>query len=203
MHKRMLLVIAPLCVVALAAGVAFAAPMAAEPDNPHAVRPIAASPHEDPTAYTIQSLGEVVAYVQAVQGAHLKDFIDFVAAQAIAAEQAEQAEQAAQAAQAARAAQVRPVVTNSASPASGGNGDFLDCVRQRESSGDYTVHNTQGSGASGAYQFLPSTWDSIASSSGRSDLVGMDPAAASPADQDAMAAELYSQQGTAPWGGGC
>src|SRR4029453_10530717 len=46
MHKRTLLVVAPLCVVALAAGVAFAAPMAAEPENPHAVRPIAASPQD-------------------------------------------------------------------------------------------------------------------------------------------------------------
>jgi len=197
MHKRMLLVVAPLCVVALAAGVAFAAPMAAEPDNPHAVRPIAASP-QDPTAYSIRSLGEVVVYVQAVQGTQLRAFLDF-----LGGELAAQAEQAAQAAAAAAAAQARPAVTSSAAPASGGDGGFLDCVKQRESRGDYGVHNTQGSGASGAYQFLPSTWDSIASSSGRSDLVGMDPAAASPADQDAMAAELYSQQGTAPWGGGC
>jgi hypothetical protein len=191
MHKRMLLVIAPLCVVALAAGVAFAAPMAADPDNPHAMRPTAAS-SEDPTAYTVRSLGDLVGYLQAVafvngiEAAQFKAFLD-----AAAAEQAAQAEQA------------RPAVTSYAAPASQDNGGFLDCVKQRESRGDYTVHNTQGSGASGAYQFLPSTWDSIASSSGRSDLVGVDPAAASPADQDAMAAQLYSQQGTAPWGGGC
>jgi muramidase (phage lysozyme) len=83
-------------------------------------------------------------------------------------------------------------------------GSFLDCVRARESGGDYSVHNTQGSGAAGAYQFLPSTWNSIAASSGRSDLVGIDPASASPADQDAMAAALYAQQGGSPWAGdGC
>ena len=52
---------------------------------------------------------------------------------------------------------------------------------------------------------MPGTWNSIAASSGRSDLVGVDPAQASPADQDAMAQALYAQQGAAPWvtGGGC
>jgi hypothetical protein len=85
----------------------------------------------------------------------------------------------------------------------GGGGDFLSCVRNRESHGDYTVHNSGGSGASGAYQFMPGTWNSIADTSGRGDLVGIDPASASPADQDAMAAALYAQQGSAPWGGAC
>ena len=86
----------------------------------------------------------------------------------------------------------------------GSGGSFLDCVRARESGGDYGVHNFQGSGASGAYQFLPSTWNSIAASSGRPDLVGIDPASASAPDQDAMAAALYAQQGGSPWAGdGC
>ena len=67
-------------------------------------------------------------------------------------------------------------------------GDFLSCVRNRESGGNYGVYNSGGSGAAGAYQFLPGTWNSIAASSGRSDLVGVDPAQAAPADQDAMAA---------------
>lgn len=81
---------------------------------------------------------------------------------------------------------------------------FLACVRARESGGDYTIHELSGaSQAAGAYQFLPSTWDSIARAVGRFDLVGLDPAAASPADQDAMAQALYDQQGAAPWGGGC
>lgn len=81
---------------------------------------------------------------------------------------------------------------------------FLACVRARESGGDYTIHELTGaSQAAGAYQFLPSTWDQIARDTGRYDLVGIDPAAASPADQDAMAEALYAQQGAAPWGGGC
>jgi hypothetical protein len=50
---------------------------------------------------------------------------------------------------------------------------------------------------------MPGTWNSIAASSGRSDLVGLDPARAAPGDQDAMAAALYAQQGSAPWGGAC
>lgn len=85
----------------------------------------------------------------------------------------------------------------------GGGGGFLDCVRNRESRGNYSIHNAGGSGASGAYQFMPGTWNSIAQSSGRSDLVGVDPAQASPGDQDAMARALYAQQGADPWGGGC
>ena len=82
-------------------------------------------------------------------------------------------------------------------------GDFLSCVRSRESGGNYGVYNQGGSGAAGAYQFLPGTWNSIAASAGRPDLVGVDPAQAAPADQDAMAQALYAQQGAAPWGGGC
>ena len=34
-------------------------------------------------------------------------------------------------------------------------------------------------------------------------LVAAGAAQASPADQDAMAAALYAQQGSAPWGGSC
>ena len=87
--------------------------------------------------------------------------------------------------------------------ASAATADDFARLRQCESGGNYGVYNSGGSGAAGAYQFLPGTWNSIASSSGRSDLVGVDPARAAPADQDAMASALYAQQGSAPWGGAC
>jgi muramidase (phage lysozyme) len=61
----------------------------------------------------------------------------------------------------------------------------------------------RSSGAAGAYQFMPGTWNSTARSAGRSDLVGVHPASASPADQDAMAQHLLATQGLGPWGGAC
>jgi hypothetical protein len=79
---------------------------------------------------------------------------------------------------------------------------FLACVRQRESGGNYSISSANGL-YRGAYQFHQGTWNSTAAHAGRSDLVGRDPAGVSPADQDAMAAHLYSWQGSAPWGGAC
>jgi muramidase (phage lysozyme) len=202
MRKRTMLIVAPLCVVVLAASVAVAAPSStdqvtdAKLDNPHKVRPIAASPsvleQKALSAITDQAVAfvrdvqarEIGSFVQDVQATEIHDFLEVVFA--------------------AEAAQARPAnVRQSGTVAYQDNGDFLSCVRWRESRGDYTVHNSQGSGASGAYQFMPGTWSSIAASEGRGDLVGMDPADAAPADQDAMAAALYAQQGSRPWGGGC
>jgi hypothetical protein len=70
-------------------------------------------------------------------------------------------------------------------------------LRDCESGGDYTITNPSGK-YRGAYQFDRPTWNSVA---GRHDpsLVGVDPAAASPADQDAMALALYSERGDRPW----
>ena len=85
----------------------------------------------------------------------------------------------------------------------GGGGGYLDCVRGRESGGNYGAVNGS-SGAGGAYQFLPSTWNNTANYAGRPDLVGVHPSQASAADQDAMAQALYQWQGGAPWAGpGC
>jgi Transglycosylase-like domain len=220
MRKRTLLILVPICVVVLAAGVAFAAPGGDEHagdarlDNPHAVRPTAASPVSlYPVAYeslrfAIQRAAE---FVQAVQLQEIVTFVDSVIAEenararaeaeAAAAAEAEAEAEAAAARAAAEAAAARQVVRSA--PSTSSNGGVLECIKQRESSGNYSVYNSQGSGAAGAYQFMPSTWNSIAASTGRSDLVGVDPAAASPSDQDAMAAALYQQQGTAPWGGVC
>jgi hypothetical protein len=187
MRKRMMLVIAPLCVVAVAASVAFAAPSDAEHssdaklDKLHAKRPTAAPNELHPAiAGSIAAAGlerylAVTAYQRNLELLALNDYLAGLPA-------------------------AGPQGVSS-SPSSGG--DFLACIRQRESGGDYTIYNTGGSGAAGAYQFLPGTWNSIAAAVGRGDLVGVDPAQASPADQDAMAAALYAQQGSAPWGGGC
>lgn len=76
------------------------------------------------------------------------------------------------------------------------------CTREHESGGDYGI--ATGNGYFGAYQFVPSTWDSTAADAGRPDLVGVLPSNASPADQDAMALHLYGGgAGAGHWGGRC
>ncbi len=85
---------------------------------------------------------------------------------------------------------------------SSGGGNVLECIKHRESRGQYDVVNTS-SGAAGAYQFMPGTWNNNATSAGRTDLVGVNPSNASPEDQDAMAQHLLATQGLGPWGGGC
>jgi hypothetical protein len=79
---------------------------------------------------------------------------------------------------------------------------FLVCTRARESGGNYRAVNPSGT-YRGAYQFSRSTWNNTAQHAGRPDLVGVDPAAASPADQDFLALHLYHWQGAAPWLGRC
>jgi len=81
---------------------------------------------------------------------------------------------------------------------------FLRCTRAHESdtAGGYRAVSPDGV-YHGAYQFLQSTWNNIARAAGRPDLVGVDPAAASPADQDQLALFLFHQEGSAPWGGRC
>ena len=71
-------------------------------------------------------------------------------------------------------------------------------LRECEASGRYNAVNPAGP-YYGAYQFNQATWNSIASSVGRNDLVGVKPSEASPADQDAMALALYRSRGAQPW----
>lgn len=192
MRNRLLLIAVPLCVVMLVAGVAAAAPNGGEHfkdtklDDPHVVRPIAAA------ASTEGPYGLDVIYLQIVIGAQAAQ----VAAQPPAPEPEPVPEPV-------RATPAPVAPAQFSGSQSAGGDDFLSCVRNRESGGDYTIHNSGGSGASGAYQFVPGTWNAIAAASGRGDLVGVDPASASPADQDAMALALYGQRGSAPWGGYC
>jgi hypothetical protein len=69
----------------------------------------------------------------------------------------------------------------------------LSAIKQCESGGNYTAVNPT-SGASGAYQFLTSTWQSLSASAGYATA-----AAAPAAVQDAAALELYNAEGTTPW----
>lgn len=69
----------------------------------------------------------------------------------------------------------------------------LDAIKQCESGGDYQALNAS-SGASGAYQFLDSTW------AGMSQSAGYAHAADAPAAvQDAAAAELMARSGASQW----
>jgi hypothetical protein len=101
-----------------------------------------------------------------------------------------------------RAAAAARAAHRSSSTGASSSGNALDCIRHRESRGQYDVVNSS-SGAAGAYQFMPGTWNTNAAAAGRTDLVGVNPADASPADQDAMAQHLLATQGLAPWGGSC
>jgi Transglycosylase-like domain len=81
---------------------------------------------------------------------------------------------------------------------------FLACTRAHESdtAGGYQAVSPDGV-YRGAYQFDQSTWNSVADAVGRNDLVGVNPAAASPSDQDTLATALYQVRGNQPWGGRC
>lgn len=79
----------------------------------------------------------------------------------------------------------------------GPSADAWAALRECESNGDYTITNPSGR-YRGAYQFDRSTWNSIAERHAPQ-LVGVDPAAAAPADQDAMAYALYTERGARPW----
>ena len=85
---------------------------------------------------------------------------------------------------------------------SNANHPFLVCTRRIESHGNYRAVNPSGQ-YRGAYQFSRSTWDSTARHAGWHHLIGVDPAAASAADQDEMALHLYHWQGARPWNGRC
>jgi len=105
----------------------------------------------------------------------------------------------------ARGASVTPV--DAAAGAGDGASDdvwlrFRECTFAHESGGDYGIVSPDGL-YYGAWQFLPSTWNSIAAGMGRPDLVGVLPSEASGADQDAVAHALWSQAGNQPWGGRC
>jgi hypothetical protein len=88
------------------------------------------------------------------------------------------------------AAAHRPATTaTTASGTTGVPSAALQAIAACESGGDPTAN--PGNGFYGKYQFTQSTWASIGGTG--------NPAAASEAEQDARAAQLYAQQGSAPW----
>jgi hypothetical protein len=96
-----------------------------------------------------------------------------------------------QQAEAAQAA-ARPVSSPLSNPT-----PATSCRVRNESGGNYGVYNPV---VRRSWCVLVHARDrnGVAASTGRSDLVGLDPAQAAPADQDAMAQALYAQ-GAAPW----
>ena len=151
MRKRLLLIAAPLLVVAIAASVAVAAPSSAEHsrgpklDKLHAERPIAAS-ESSSAVLSITDAGfekaakQVQDYLTDLQYQELGAYLRALDMQAVVDYIASL--QAAEAAQAAAPRRVSSAVSYSSNP-----GDFLSCVRNRESGGNYGVYNSGGSGA--------------------------------------------------------
>ncbi len=81
---------------------------------------------------------------------------------------------------------------------------FLVCTRGFESdtAGGYRAVSRDGLHF-GAYQFKPSTWNTVARHVGRYELVGVMPSTANPLDQDWMALYLYEWLGASHWEGRC
>lgn len=204
-------------VIGIVVGTALGAPadrswpqaIAARYDKLHSARPAAASTLVLPGSKlsvgvatdTTAEATRMKQITSAVKTSRLERDARLAAWYAAAAKaEAERAQEAARAAAQRRARVRRSYAGSPSAPHSGAPGGYLACVRHRESRGSYTAVNGS-SGAAGAYQFLPSTWNNTARHAGRPDLVGVNPAAASPSDQDAMAAHLLSWQGRSPWSG--
>ena len=76
-------------------------------------------------------------------------------------------------------------------------GSVWEALRQCESLGDYGFVHPSGR-YYGAYQFTVATWDRLARQR-YTDLLGVLPSDAAPADQDRMAYYLWTESGSAPW----
>ncbi|MYE67440.1 MAG: hypothetical protein F4236_04560 [Acidimicrobiia bacterium] len=109
----------------------------------------------------------------------------------------------------AAAAPVRPAQTApSAAPTTPAQGDtsgvrtfpaseVWEALRQCQSQGDYGFEHPSGQHF-GAYQFTVATWDRLATQR-YTDLLGVLPSEATPADQDRMAYYLWIESGPARW----
>jgi septal ring factor EnvC (AmiA/AmiB activator) len=95
-------------------------------------------------------------------------------------------------AQAAAAAEEASAPTGGAGQPSGSSGDFVipEAIVMCESGGNYGAVNPS-SGAGGAYQILPSTWE-LYGGEGK-------PQDASPAEQDEIASQIWADSGGSAW----
>ncbi len=134
----------------------------------------------------IERLERFAAAVTAAEAAATAERIERFAA-AVAEAERVAAEQAA----------ARAAAASAASTQRSSMGGGWAALRRCESGGNYSAVSSSGA-YRGAYQFSRSTWNAVARRS-HPHLVGVDPAAAAPADQDAMAMSLYRSSGSGPW----
>lgn len=173
---------ASLALVVIAAGIVV---LATAPTEDVAARtaPSATAPPTDPALYgDLMLTAEISRAHEAAERSQedrVRRFLEGAAA-------AEAARVAAEQAAAAAAAEARAAM-----------GGSWAALRRCESGGDYGAVSANGT-YRGAYQFSRSTWNAVASRS-HPHLVGVDPAAAAPSDQDAMAMSLYRSSGSNPW----
>ena len=96
------------------------------------------------------------------------------------------------------AAVIAHLQTPAAPPAHTPPGGFLACVRRHESGGNYQAENPVST-ASGAYQFLDSTWRTMSARAGHSGYGHA--ASAPPAVQDAVAQYTVNSGWDSAWNG--
>lgn len=181
----------------VAAGVAFAGHQSGAPERPSAPVEVFAEPVAGAVAAAQQDIAVRTWVWTAAWNAHEAEVFYQAAAEADAEAAAQQAARASVSARTApgpapgsgTGPRSAPAATGTVS----GGGGFLACTRQIESGGNYATNT--GNGYYGAYQFTLGTWQSVGGTG--------NPAAASPAEQDARASALYARSGNAPWGGRC
>jgi hypothetical protein len=166
-------------------------PEVATPDVPQPSLVVAVDPSEVTTTVSTEAVAEATPTTQAAATSTTKAPVTTTTAPKVAAK-APTTTTAAPA-----PAPPPPGLTPTAAEA-----NFLACVRQRESRGDYTAVDPSGT-FMGAYQIYQGGWDAVARSIGRTDLVGVKPNRAAPADQDTIALAMLRQYGKSPWGGAC